>query len=1159
MSEIAQVVFGGVSNALSEHAHEQDELSMSINAVNHDGSIRSIHKPVEKFKFDKGMKLVAIHTYDHNTNYILMCSDKRTLRYISDEDIEDGVTYGESNTIRIWETDADITQVTYIRLVLVISTKAGIRYARYNGNEYKYLGAVPRLPYIYPAIETYCRNAESFGINVTLSPTVSESGENLNIYSLIEDGKEPYEFENDDPIQAFLAKKTFEIVNQVRSRIHSHGHFFAPFFVRFALKMYDGTYTCVSKPFPLIPTTSMKPVLQGYLQSGPEKVGVSGIFSESDLKVYLDKMDQDWDGIISGIDIFVSKEIVDFTDSNKSIRGIARKTSDGKLVYNDNPLYQTLKDAEITNVGNAHKNTIFENVIENVSDGSGIAKLSKAWYPKEREMMSVSTIRGYGGTASNSYVKNVRYAYLVKNDDYDAGATFIKGWGVSYEPINENESEFYGDIYKMLRDSIGDDSLSSYKVFYFGKKFDDSTSAGTFSGEGAEVLAYRLEFVSSTESLVPYFTIDYTREDGKSPYEVFAQTSNFYKIDSIDLKELENPITWTPNEDRFNMDTIETMPTLKEDSVRPYDYSLLDAYVYNNRLNVVVDKQRLEESDYLESYSSGIFNSSESNSLVQGAYIEVIRDGVKMYKTVRKYGSEGVDFKSIRYAFYPDINATALYIYNEKFEKITDLAKDGYYQLVDKPIRKADGTTINVTSRKFKCRCAERKTSRISLEKHETLYGAFAFNSFNELEYESIGTSWGFEYELPKPEDVTIDFTFDGTPDETAYNNARYDVNGFMQAASRWIEERGGTFDTTPGPHYITVFDDKKSEEILNDIASSPEEFHVGNKILQSEVDNPFVFMNSLATKIGCDKIYKITSSALPISQGQFGQYPLYAFTDTGIWALSVASNGTYSSVACISNDVCTNPKSVTQLDQSVLFVTKRGLMQIAGGQVECVSRILDEHNFTDTLSKLSDVISLSQVGGNVQVPGHIEDWMQDAMIVRDYKGQKVFVFKEGDPLCYVLSVNSGKWGMMYNDGLIYPVPTFTSAYAVDTHLGCSRLVDLESGSADESERIKSLIVTRPLTLDATDYYKTIESITLRGVFDTNPRNLFQAMKLVVWASNDMMNWYVIGSSGTYRWRNYSGTPYKAYRIGVLADWSEHDAITGATIEYTVRGNNKVR
>lgn len=106
----------------------------------------------------------------------------------------------------------------------------------------------------------------------------------------------------------------------------------------------------------------------------------------------------------------------------------------------------------------------------------------------------------------------------------------------------------------------------------------------------------------------------------------------------------------------------------------------------------------------------------------------------------------------------------------------------------------------------------------------------------------------------------------------------------------------------------------------------------LNSQMFTSVVNNPFVFDASGDNTIGTGKIIGIVANTESVSQGQFGQYPLLVFTDEGIYAMSVTSEGLYGSVHPISREVCNNPDSITPTDRLVYFTSDKGLMAISGG-----------------------------------------------------------------------------------------------------------------------------------------------------------------------------------------------------------------------------------
>jgi hypothetical protein len=227
--------------------------------------------------------------------------------------------------------------------------------------------------------------------------------------------------------------------------------------------------------------------------------------------------------------------------------------------------------------------------------------------------------------------------------------------------------------------------------------------------------------------------------------------------------------------------------------------------------------------------------------------------------------------------------------------------------------------------------------------------------------------------------------------------------------------------------------------------------------------------------------------------------------------------------------------------------------MALDGANLSCVSEVLSGHNYTATLKKLEDVMTLAGFKG-VKLPGHIEEWMQNARFLYDDMRQYIYAFKSDDTLGYIYSISDQAWGMFVND-LEHPLPTYTDALAVEKDAqGQRRLINMSDyKQTDHESSYKSLLITRPMTLGSADAYKTIEALVLRGMIDKDDA------RLVIWASNDLKKWAVVGTSTTSWYRGKSGTPYKYYRIGLLLDWEEEDSVSGISADITTRLTNRMR
>lgn len=328
------------------------------------------------------------------------------------------------------------------------------------------------------------------------------------------------------------------------------------------------------------------------------------------------------------------------------------------------------------------------------------------------------------------------------------------------------------------------------------------------------------------------------------------------------------------------------------------------------------------------------------------------------------------------------------------------------------------------------------------------------------------------------------------------------------------------------------------------------------NKIYTSEVNNPFYFPVLGINSVGTGKILGISSAAKALSEGQFGQFPLYAFTTDGVWALEVSSTGTYSAKQPITRDVVINPDSITQIDSSVLFATDKGIMHISGSTTQCLSDSLnaeDLFSITD-LPKADAVINIfnSKAGENekatlsdiILLP--FNDFLRECRMVYDYTNQHIIVYNPAVRYAYVFSLKSKLWGMMLSD-IVNNVNSYPEALAMADG---NRLVDFSTSSA---ENITALVVTRPFKMDEPDVFKTIDTIIQRGYFKSG--HVVQ----VLYGSNDLFNWHTVWSSADKYMRGFRGTPYKAFRIALICTLDKSESLLGFSVQFNPRMLNRLR
>lgn len=341
----------------------------------------------------------------------------------------------------------------------------------------------------------------------------------------------------------------------------------------------------------------------------------------------------------------------------------------------------------------------------------------------------------------------------------------------------------------------------------------------------------------------------------------------------------------------------------------------------------------------------------------------------------------------------------------------------------------------------------------------------------------------------------------------------------------------------------LSIVEGDKVSPATNDIVSVPRTIYI------SEPNNPFVFTSVSAVSVGCKEIYALSAAAKAMSTGQFGQFPLYAFTDNGVWALETATTGVYTARQPITRDVCISTESIAQLDNSVLFATGRGIMLLIGSTASCI---------TDNISASApfNVMELPQIGKLHVMLGHktdtcvptqpFTDFLLNCRIAYDYIHQRIIVFNPNYTYAYVYSMKSSMWGMMYSN-LAGTVNAYPDCMAVDSS---DNLVQFPAVSG---ETCKALYVTRPIKFNGNDIYKTINTLIQRGYFRRYD------VGTVLYGSRDLYNWFLVSSSTDHYLRGFHGSPYKYYIVAGVATLVNGKSLYGLSADITLKETNNLR
>lgn len=373
-------------------------------------------------------------------------------------------------------------------------------------------------------------------------------------------------------------------------------------------------------------------------------------------------------------------------------------------------------------------------------------------------------------------------------------------------------------------------------------------------------------------------------------------------------------------------------------------------------------------------------------------------------------------------------------------------------------------------------------------------------------------------------------------PDPNAYKMVLVaeDGDGNKLYSSTTLTEHKG-LDGSFG--YVEAFT-QTDNGALDGIGEMGDALEYTNKMYVSDANNPFSFQLDGVVTVGTGQIKGIVSATKALSQGQFGEFPLYVFCTDGIWSLQVGSSGLYSASHPVSRDVCNNPGSITQIDSAIVFSTDRGLKLLQGSDVTLLSEPMDGHNTDESAFNVDNAYSALLVPDT----DAFTSMLASCRICYDYAHGLLRIFPGNtDGKHYVYSLSSGEYSTYVG---------FTPDALVADYPGILAQSGQELYSFDRyvsGELRKGLLVTRPVSFGDPFGYKMLEGLRMAYYRATGKSRY----RIAVFGSYDNVKYYRVDS--------LRQSSFKYYRFVCYTEMSDDDTLSGFSAMVEYRGLGKLR
>lgn len=323
------------------------------------------------------------------------------------------------------------------------------------------------------------------------------------------------------------------------------------------------------------------------------------------------------------------------------------------------------------------------------------------------------------------------------------------------------------------------------------------------------------------------------------------------------------------------------------------------------------------------------------------------------------------------------------------------------------------------------------------------------------------------------------------------------------------------------------------------------------NKLYLSEFENPFLFPAGNILTFP-DNIVGAAGITVPLSEGQVGDFAVYAFTEGGIRTLIPTAEGTFAATMAhpnLSRHIA-KPGTILSMEQSIIFITERGVMMLSGGNVTELSRNMVGRHYTIEQEVRTELLNSDWQGilGQTNDGDPFMDFMESAQPAYDNNGARLIFFSPRKQYQYVYMLETQTWHKVYT-GIQHPLilnsyPECLVSWFPNNNPEVLSFTTVLSDYAEDTP-VRGIIATRPFDLDAPDIRKAIRSIRIRGRYNRGD-----------------VQYILLGSFDGHTWKRLTslrGGSYKLFRLVLLTNLAPTERITWIDIDYETRFTNKLR
>ena len=364
-----------------------------------------------------------------------------------------------------------------------------------------------------------------------------------------------------------------------------------------------------------------------------------------------------------------------------------------------------------------------------------------------------------------------------------------------------------------------------------------------------------------------------------------------------------------------------------------------------------------------------------------------------------------------------------------------------------------------------------------------------------------------------------------------------------------------------------TVPVDSTWETVGDDFVLSEENVYEErpNVVKVSMVDNPFIFPAKSVYSPSQGKVLAMACNTVALSQGQFGEHPLYLFCDNGIWVMGVDTSGAtaYTASFPLSREVCNNPSLMCSVDSGVVFSTARGIMLLSGNKLRCISSAMEcDKGFSSRpeSSVAFQTIASTLFGGEQHIGVGFDAFMDNAGAAYVPSTSEILFYNADYASCFLYSLVHGAWSRVACrlGGYIsrYPLPEFFVCAGGETRVSAL--------SSEVCGTNKILLFTRPL-LWGSKLPKRVVQLMLHVHLSAPEDGYLPFLGCYLLCSNDGANFKIVSGCeknrecGDVVFPYFPTQSYKYFALAIIGRVGSGTLIAGTELDIQFVWNNRLR